>query len=120
MLNQKAIEGLLQATPEKRYKSFLTTAADREEAWGLVSDDQNPLAIRDDGCIWLWPYKEFCEWMRSPEDVPVSIEIHELLEQCQALDPATRFRVFPTKENAYTVTAEQLCRDMQEHLDEVE
>ncbi len=120
MLNQKAIEGLLKSAPEKRYKSFLTTAADREEVWGLLAADETSLAVGNDGCICLWPYREFCELMMEPEERPGAIEIHDFLEWCEALDPSVGFNVFPTRENAYVVSREQLCTDMQKYLDEVE
>ena len=120
MLNKKAIEGLLKTTPEKRYNSFLNTVTDREEVWGLISSDQNALAVNDDGCILLWSYKEFCELMLSPGYKPKAIEVHDFLEQCKALDHSVGFSIFPTKENSYVVSAEQLCSDIQEHLDELE
>ncbi len=119
MLNKQAIEGLLKATPEKRYKSFLNTVADSEEVWGLAAADQ-PLAVDDDGCIRLWPYKEFCELMPAPGHRPIALEVHEFLEQCRSLEDDTRFSIFPTHENSYVVSAKQLCLDIQEHLDEVE
>jgi len=38
-MNEKQFRGLMQSTPEKRYKSFLTTVADREEVWLLSSKE---------------------------------------------------------------------------------
>lgn len=120
MLNKKAIEGLLKTTPEKRYKSFLNTVADREEIWVLISTDKKTLAVSEDGYILLWPYKEFCELMLSPNLNPQTIEVHDFLEQYITLGNSTGFSIFPTNENSYIVSAEQLCMDIQEHLDELE
>ena len=120
MLNKEAFEGLLKTTPQKRYKSFLNTVTDREEVWGLISTDQKTLAVSNDGCIMVWPYKEFCELMLSPNYSPQVIEVHDFLELCKTLKKSACFSIFPTNENSYVVSAEQLCIDIQEHLDELE
>lgn len=120
MIGDKAIEGLLKADPQKRYRSFLDTVTDREEVW-LLSSEEGEATVELDGVlhVLVWPRKEFCELMMS-SDQPVPIEIHEFLEQCNSLDDSVRFMVFPTNENSYIVTAEQLCTDIQAHLDELE
>ena len=98
------INGLRKASPEKRYKSFLNTVADVE---GYIY-------------VMVWPHREFCEFMQSEDEKPVSMEVHNFLENCSKLNASVRFMVFPTEANAYMVSAEQLCADIQDHLDEVE
>lgn len=121
MLSEKAINGLIKASPEKRYKNFLNTVTDLEEVWLLYSE--NGYATADfDGFIHilLWPQKEFCKYNISKDKKPCSLEIHEFLEKCKDLDNSIRFMVFPTDINSYVVTAEQLCSDITEHLEEIE
>ncbi len=120
MLNKQAIEGLLKATPEKRYHSFLNTVADREEIWGLIAADQETWVTDEDGCVLLWPYREFCERMMASNEHPEAIEVHVFLEQWKARGDSIGFSVFPTDENTHVVSAERLCLDIQEYLDEIE
>ena len=120
-MNKKYIEGLKNASPEKRYKSFLNTVADRGEVWFLASDD-GVVTYDFDGFINLpvWPGKEFCFGSETGDDTAVSMEVHEFLEHCRSLNENIRLMVFPTEENAYIVDSEQLVYDIQESLDEVE
>lgn len=120
MLNRKAIDGLLKATPEKRYKSFLNMVTDLEEVWLLSSNCQITHSIDEGAHISLWPCKELCMLNLSNAQQSTFIEIHDFLEQCKSLDESFSFVVFPTHENSYKVTAKQLCLDIQEHLDELE
>ncbi len=120
MLSSKAIAGLLKATPEKRYKSFLNMVADLEQVWLLSSTDRETPTVKSITHMSLWPCKEFCELMVSTGQKPISIEIHYFLEQIKALNDSVIFMIFPTNENSYEVTAKQLCLDIQEHLDELE
>ena len=120
-MNEKAIQGLLNASPEKRYKSFLTTAADLAEVW-LLSSEEGYATFDADGYIHLliWPRREFAVLLQSAEEEPVSMEIHDFIEECQHLDSHFRFMVFPTQNDAYVVTTKQLCEDLADHLEEVE
>lgn len=120
-MNEKAIQGLLSASPEKRYKSFLTTAADQAEVWLLSSKDG--YATFDDGGyihLLIWAHREFAVLFQSAGGEPVSMEIHDFMEQCQSLDEHFRFMVFPTQKDTYVVTTKQLCEDLAACLEEVE
>ena len=121
MLNKNAIEGLINSTPEKRYKSFLNTVTDLEEVW-LLCSNEGYATFDEDGFInvLLWPQKEFCDYFISNNEEAVSIEIHDFLEKCKELDDTIRFMIFPTNVDSYVVTIEKLCLDIQEHLDELE
>ena len=121
MLNEKAINGLTKASPEKRYKNFLNTVTDLEEVW-LLSSKNGYATVEFDGFIHilLWPQKEFCKCVFSEDEKPCSFEIHEFLEKCKNLDNSIRFMVFPTEVDSYVVTAEQLYSDIAEHLEEIE
>ena len=121
MLNDKALNGLIKASPEKRYKSFLNTITDLEEVWLLISKEGYAL-IELDGLmhVLVWPRKEFCEFLLSEGEKPISIEIHDFLNKCRSLDKTLRFMVFPTETDSYVVTAERLCEDIQAHLEEIE
>ena len=117
----KAFEGLWKASAEKRYKSFLNTVADSEKVWLLVSECG--FATYDDKGyihILVWPQKEYCLKFASPSEFPVDIEIHDFLERCKTLDDRTRFMVFPTFENTYVVSPEQLRLDIINQLERIE
>ena len=120
MLNEKAINGLLRATPEKRYKSFLNTVADWEEVFVGVTPIEKIFATDDKGCILLWSHREICELMISSNQIPRAIDIHDFLEYCGSIGDSTMFSIFPTNENSYIVSAKQLILDVNKHLDEVE
>ena len=121
-MNSKQYEGLIKASPEKRYKSFLNTVADEGEIWFLASEEGNA-TIEIDGTIYLlvWPREEFCSSMIYDEDEKaVFMDIYEFLEECRHIDENIEFMVFSTEEDTYVVTRERLIIDILEHLEEVE
>ena len=120
MLNDKAINGLLRSTPEKRYKSFLTTVADLEEVFVGITPHEDVFATNDRGFILLWAHQEICELMISTNQIPKTIEIHAFLEYCESIDDSTTFSICPTNENSYIISAKQLILDINEYLDQVE
>lgn len=121
MLNEKAIEGIMKAPPEKRYKSFLNTVADLEEVWFLSSKDGfATFDANDVKYVLIWPREEFCKYLISEGEKPSSMEIHEFLKKCVNLKASVRFMVFPTKLDSFVTTAEKLCMDIRACLDEVE
>ncbi len=121
MLTEKAKRGLENASPEKRYKSFLNMVVDSEEVWLLNSEDGYAV-YEIDGTehLMIWPHKEFCMDFMENGEQPEAIEIHEFLDNCYGEDSPTHFMVFPTRADCYVVTTEKLCEDIEEYLDEVE
>lgn len=120
-MNEKGLIGLLNTSPEKRYKSFLSTVADSEEVWLLSSKDG--YATFDEGDfihLLIWPRKEFAEMFKNEDEEAVSIEVHKFIERCETLEENIRFMVFPTDKNSYVVTTEKLTDDITAYLDEVE
>lgn len=119
-MNEKWANGIINASPEKRYKSFLNTITDLEKVWLLSS--QNGFATIDidgDTCIMLWPRKEFCGPITA-RTVPTPIEIHNFQKWHEKLADSTKFAIFPTSKDSYVVTAKQLYQDIAEHLEELE
>ena len=121
MLSARAVEGLLSAPPEKRYKSFLNTVTDLEEIW-FISGKSGYSSIDIDGYIHIlvFPRKEFCEILMSDDERPYSMEVHDFLGKFHSSDENIRFMVFPTKENSCIVTSHQLCEDIAAYLEEIE
>ena len=80
MIDNKALEGMRKASPEKRYKNFLNTVTDLEKVW-LLSSKDGCVTFDVDGFVhvMLWPRKEFCEFLMTPEEIPISMEIHDFL-----------------------------------------
>ena len=120
MLNEKAIQGILNSLPEKKYNSFLNAVADNEEVWVLTLPNSQSFAMDDDGHILLWHYKELCEFMLTQNHNPKSIEIHDFLEQCELLESSTAFSICPSHTGLYVVPMQRLRSDIQEKLDELE
>ena len=120
-MNNKALEGIKKASPEKRYKHFLSTVSDSEVIW-LLSSSEGLTTYDFDGYVNVpvWSRKEFCSDFETEADKPFSMEIHEFLDECRSLEDCFRFMVFPTKENSYMVDKEQLCEDIEDFLDEIE
>ncbi len=120
-MNEKGLRGLLNTSPEKRYKSFLSTVADLEEVW-LLSSNEGYATFDADNYIDLliWPRKEFAEMFKEDDEEVISIEIHQFIEQCKTLDENIRFMVFPTNNDSYVVETETLINDINNSLDEVE
>lgn len=117
----KAFDGLMKASAEKRYKSFLSTVADLGTVWLLSSKDG--FATYDDKdyiYLLIWPKKEFCIEFAVQDEIPVDIEVHDFIERCKNLNNQTQFMVFPTSENAYVVSPEQLQLDITEQLELIE
>ena len=119
-MKPEQFSGLMKASPEKRYKSFLTTVADLEDVWMLASED-GYATLELDGYIHLliWPRREFAEAFQQEDEI-ISMDVHVFLEQCKELTEDIRFMVFPTDDNAYVVDPERLISDLCEYLDEVE
>ena len=120
-MNEKGLLGLLNSSPEKRYKSFLSTVADLEEVWLLFSKEGYATFDEDDFVhLLVWPRQEFAEMFKSENEEVVSIEVHKFIEQCETVEENVRFMVFPTNTDSYVVTAEKLINDINEALEEVE
>ncbi|MBQ3100787.1 MAG: DUF2750 domain-containing protein [Clostridia bacterium] len=124
MLNNKAFDGIWSSSPEKRYHNFLDTVTDREEVWLSGNDDGCTTFDIDDRIhIMVWPRNEFCERLVSQiseNERPFSIEIHEFIEECEAMDDSYNFMVFPTEKDSYIVSKNQLIEDILDYLERLE
>lgn len=124
-MNRGQVEWLMNATPEKRYRSFLSSVAEGNDIWYLFGREGGFMRFEDDGYIDvpLWAYSEFSDYFKSfigadSDATPHSHTVTEFFAMADALDEYVRFMVFPTKKDAYTVTCKQLCEDLQKALDE--
>ena len=93
-------DGLMNAAPHKRYKSFAATVADWESVW-LDCDPNQPLP--DEGVISVWPEEMFAAAVCT--DKPY---------------PDATIRVFPNGKNWTDTAAEDLLEDVLEELERVE
>ena len=113
------MKGVSNASPENRYKNFISTVADREEVWVLENDDG--YATWDDarGMIRLivYPTQEAAE-MFADNDKPVSIEIKSFLHRCvdQLENTEIGFLVFPNGTDGYAVRTDQMIKDLVDEL----
>ena len=82
-------DGLMNAAPHKRYKSFAVTVADWESVW-LDCDPNQPLP--DEGVISVWPEEMFAAVCT---DKPFfKMDVHDFCDLLGAHPDAT-IRVFP-------------------------
>lgn len=115
------IDGLLSASPEKRYKNFISTVVDHEEVW-LLSNEDGYATYDDENYtnLLVWAEKQFAE-MFADRDTAVSIEIHDFCELCKEMhDDNIGFLVFYNGKDAYWVDANKILCDIQEELSLVE
>ena len=110
-MNEKMLEGLSRAEPIKRYKTFITTVADRENIWLHMSD------------VWsVWPYGEFPALMFPSTEV-LCLDVHVFCDEylSKAATLSIRVNVFPTYDNSgLVVSPEKLRSDLREELDRLE
>lgn len=116
--------GILHATPEKRYKNFISTVVDTENVW-MLSNQQGFATIDKEDSIYLlvWPAQEYAKYFSKEEnDKPTAIEIHDFCDRCREIckDTNIKFMVFPTDENSFVINTEYLLYDIEEELDRVE
>lgn len=115
------INGILSASPEKRYKNFISTIVDREEVW-VLSSTEGYVTSEIEGKIHLlvWPEKAFANKF-AKNDVVTSIEVHDFCNRCEeAIYSNISFLVFYNGENAYCVDGQKMLNDIQFELSLVE
>lgn len=112
---------LLNTTPEKRYKNFISTVADREEIW-MLSNNHGFTSFDDDFInLLVWPLKEYAE-MYQKDDSPISIEIHDFCDRLNNISHSddVRFMVFPNNVDAFVVEPAKLLCDITSELNKIE
>ena len=109
-------EGLMNAHPRKRYKSFAATAADTETVW--LECDPTQLVPTEPCSISVWPEEMFASAVCSDKAV-FSIEVQEFYELMMAC-PNRSIRVFPNGTDYVDTTADALLADIEEELDLLE
>lgn len=118
----KRFQGILNSTPEKRYKHFLWFTADHESVW-LLSNEDGYHTIDLDGVIYLlvWPEKTFAE-AYNKEDIPIELDIYDFCDRCREInkDDNIKFMIFPTSKDTYIINPEDLLNDLLEELSLIE
>ena len=117
--------GLLNATSEKRYKHFLSIASDSECVWMADCGNDNLLSPELGGIphYCAWSEKEFAEYyinsMLPDLDCEiVSIEVHSFCEMLR--NNNVMFMIFPTENNAWIVSSDELCQNLEYELARIE
>jgi hypothetical protein len=84
-VSQKEISAVLELPGPKRYKHFVKTVVDWEEAWGLYQDGWALAGTGDGKTVFpLWPAKEYAELCAKDEwegHEPTPIPLEELTDQ---------------------------------------
>ena len=118
---EKYIEGVMNASPEKRYKTFLSTAADTETV--CVLSNENGFAMYGDetgSYLLVWPKKEFAAFFICEGDKQVELDVHDFIELCRQTIKDEKVMVFPTNRDSFVISGENLAEDLEAFLDEVE
>ena len=120
-MNEAGIRGLQNASPEKRFQSFLTTAADREEVYLLTYDGEwAAMELGERDGVPIWPEAVFAKDFCDDEVKATPMEVHAFLDRCRELEEGIAFFVFPTDKDTYVIDKDSLRAKLQEALDEVE
>ena len=109
-------EGLMNAHPHKRYKSFITAVADTETVW--LDHDPTQLVPTEPCPISVWPEEMFASTV-CPDKAIYSIEVHEFCELLMT-SPNRAIRVFPNGKDQVDTAANVLLADIKEELDLLE
>lgn len=115
----KELMGIINASAEKRYANFIHKAADYECAW-LLDNGEGYATIDQDGFVNLivYPSEEAAAYF-AQGDEPFCMDIDEFLQNCEAMleDETVRFAVFPTEQDMFIVSTQQMLDDLQEELE---
>lgn len=124
-MNQKMFEGILHATSEKRYQYFLNTVSDTQMVWMADCGDNTLLSPEIDGTIYYlaWPDEEFAGYyvekmFPDAKFQIVSIEVHDFCNMLQLNH--VMFLIFPTDNDAWIVTSDELYENLSYELSRIE
>ena len=75
--------GVMNASPEKRYKNFISRVADNEEVWVLDNGEGYATLVQIDYIsLIVYPSKEAAEFFSEGDEV-MSIEVHDFVNNCE-------------------------------------
>lgn len=113
--------GLLNADGKKRYRSFISSAADEEKVCMLL-DCKNYTIVEEHQSRLVWPSEEFARHYCDDKCVPVIIDVHDFCDMliCAADTRQRDFLVFHNRIDACPVSAVRLLEDIKAELDRVE
>lgn len=124
--NDRAIQAIWAAPPEKRYRNFIHTVADCEGLW-LAGNEEGELVVEENGkdCLCLWPEEVFAQ-LYLEKACPKSgakaiwVELSDFMERGEALartTPDFQCMVFPTEQDAAHCSMEELLDALNEELE---
>ncbi len=106
-MNEKMMQGLINAPKEKRYKHFISHACDYEEVW---------MHTQEDG-LSLWADQVFAEPLLG-RDVAIQMDVHDFIDEYADVEGIVH--VFPNGKDAFDVPVSQLIADLNEELELLE
>ena len=112
------LNGVRSASPEKRYRNFINTAADREQVWVLSSEDGFATWDEDDMIrLIVFPTQDAAE-LFADGDRPFPIEVHDFLQRCREIRENDHFgfMVYPNGIDAFVVSTDRMIQDLTEAL----
>lgn len=116
------LNGVLNASPEKRYKNFISTVVDQEQVW-VLSSEAGYATWDEDDIIRLIVYPTLdAAKLFAGSDTPAAIEVHDFLSRCKTYmkNDHFGFMVYPNGSDAFIVSTEQMVDDLEATLALVE
>ena len=105
--------GLLAASAEKRYKSFVVTACDTEKVWIWRG------AGAGHGAMFVWPYGEIARMFHDADEISC-LDVHDFMDELGNMDKEAIVHVFPNGTDEYAAKAGNLLNFLLEELELVE
>lgn len=124
-MNNKMFNGILSATPEKRYDHFLNVVSDAETVYMVDCGEDTLLSPEINNIIYYlaWSEKEFAEYYLSKiyphmKCQIVAIEVHEFCEMIKTNQ--AMFMIFPTDKDTWIVSSNELYENLEFELSRLE
>ncbi len=106
-MNEKMLQGLMNAPKEKRYRGFVSRACDFEKIWVIDAAE----------CLHVWAYQEMADLAAGAGCAKV-MDVHDFMDAYA--DTVLFVRVGFNGQDACSVSMEQLLSDLEEELEQLE
>ena len=102
--------GVWNASPEKRYRNFISTVADTQRVW-----------LSKNEMLSVWPEESYALHKTASEKI-VCVEVHDFCNTLESLsyDSSHSICVFPTDKSYIEKHPDELLRDILDELERIE
>lgn len=126
MVHPRKIENVSKLTAKDRYSYFIRKVADFQTVWGLYNDGWATMESQGRKGIPFWPEPDFAKlcgtgnWVGyAPREIPLDDFLDKWVPGM--LSDGIFAGIFPTlADNPFVVSAEELCADLKQELQQYE